>query len=396
MRIVLLILVPLIVLGIALAGTHILVERLFILMAIIIIISGIFAWISLWGLKGKLKDPSHHIEALKPFQIEAVAENKNILPKAFVKLMLKTGSPAKDEGLLCNLPTRGSFYWQQSLVFSRRGSYKIGPLIAEVSDPFGLFRLHRSIDKGKKILVYPPMIDLPQFEIESKAETGIIRRNMSINESGGSISGVREYVPGDNLNRIHWPSTAHTGKLIVKEFDIDLSEKIWVIPDLNREANFDQKIEECGITIAASLVRKYADSGRQVGLIAHDENYHFFAARPGSLNLWRILETLAVVKVDGEIPISRLLSRAREQLYGNSIAFIITASNEPEILDSLISFQKRGIQSVLISIDAFSFGGHDFPENIKLKLRTLNIPIFKVRKGEKLSEVLNTQSKNLN
>jgi hypothetical protein len=44
-------------------------------------------------------------------------------------------------------------------------------------------------------------------------------------ESGGSISGVREYVPGDNPNRIHWRSTAHSGKIIVKEYDLDLSEK---------------------------------------------------------------------------------------------------------------------------------------------------------------------------
>lgn len=396
MRIVLLVLVPLIVLGIALAGTHILVERLFILMAIIILLSGLFAWISLFGLKGKLKNPSQHIEATKPFQIESVAENKSILPKAFVKLILKTGFSAKDNGVSCNLSSRGSFALQHYFVFPKRGPYKLGPLIAEVSDPFGLFHLRRNLDPGKEILVYPTMVDLPLLELESKADIGVIRRNSSVSESGGSISGVREYVPGDSLNRIHWPSSAHTGKLIVKEFDIDLSEKIWVITDLNRETNFDEGIEECGITIAASLVRKYADSGRQVGLIAHNVNYHYFAARPGTLNMWRILEALAVFKADGKISLSRLLSRAREQLYGNSFAFIITASNDPEILDRLISFQKRGIKSVLISIDASSFGGYDFPENIKLKLRASNIPVFKVRKGDQLSEVFNTQSRNYN
>jgi len=36
-----------------------------------------------------------------------------------------------------------------------------------------------------------------------------------------NASGVREYAPGDSFNRIHWRSTARTGEIMVKLFELD-------------------------------------------------------------------------------------------------------------------------------------------------------------------------------
>ena len=44
-------------------------------------------------------------------------------------------------------------------------------------------------------------------------------------------SGVREYVPGDPMKRIHWPSTARRGQLIVKEFEQDPQAEVWFFLD---------------------------------------------------------------------------------------------------------------------------------------------------------------------
>ncbi len=399
MRIIFLILVPLIILAIALTGAHILVERLFILMVSVLLISYLFAFLGTKGLKGHLRKPDHHYQAGQLFQVEAVIENISLLPKPFLKLRILTGQKSPKKDILINLSSKGTYYWQNYLSFPQRGHYTLGPLIGEVTDPFGLFRLRRKLDNAKDILIYPSTIELPYFGAESHAESGLLRNAWLTNESSGAISGVREYVPGDSLNRIHWRSTAHMGKLIVKEFDYDLSEKIWIILDLNKELNFGkgvETIEEYSITIAASIVKKYADSGRHVGLIAHSDNYHFYPARPGDLNMWRILEALAVFKASGQIPLQRILKGAREQISGNSVAVIITASASEEIINSIMSIKKQGIQVVTILLDASTFGGYSDIDNIETRLLALNLPFYIVRKGDNLFEVLNGQGNNVN
>jgi uncharacterized protein (DUF58 family) len=50
-----------------------------------------------------------------------------------------------------------------------------------------------------------------------------------------NVAGVREYAPGDSFNRIHWPSTARAGRLIVKEFELDPTADIWLFLDMQRE-----------------------------------------------------------------------------------------------------------------------------------------------------------------
>ena len=50
-----------------------------------------------------------------------------------------------------------------------------------------------------------------------------------------NASGVRPYEFGDSFNRIHWKSTARTGELMVKIFELDPASDIWLILDLERD-----------------------------------------------------------------------------------------------------------------------------------------------------------------
>jgi uncharacterized protein (DUF58 family) len=180
MRKVLLILVPLIVLGIALAGTHILVERLFILIAIILLLGYLYAFLSLWGLKGGFKQPDEHIQAARPFQVDTLTHNRSFIPKAFIQMWLKTGLRQTEFKTSLNIPARSIYTWQNPLTFPQRGHNKLGPFIAEAGDPFGLFRLRRHLEPPKEVLVYPDTVDLPYFTAESNVEMGVLRAHSFI------------------------------------------------------------------------------------------------------------------------------------------------------------------------------------------------------------------------
>lgn len=49
---------------------------------------------------------------------------------------------------------------------------------------------------------------------------------------GDVVRGVREYVPGDPLRRVHWPSSARRGDLVVKEVEEPAAPRLVVALDL--------------------------------------------------------------------------------------------------------------------------------------------------------------------
>jgi uncharacterized protein (DUF58 family) len=247
------------------------------------------------------------------------------------------------------------------------------------------------------MLIYPPTVELPLFTIKSRMEPGLQLSEWLSDETAGAISGVREYVPGDGLNRIHWRSTAHLGKLVVKEFEIDLSQKIWIIPDLSNESNCGSGLEateEYSVIVAASIAKKYADAGLHVGMIAQGDSYYFYPARQGEFNLWRIMEALAVCQASGQIPFNRILTGASHQMSGNSVAIIITPSPCHDVVSSILSLKKQGVQAVTIILDARTFGGNGPVQDAEKRLKAANVPLYIVNKGDDLAESLGGRDSN--
>jgi uncharacterized protein (DUF58 family) len=145
------------------------------------------------------------------------------------------------------------------------------------------------------------------------------------------------------------------------------------------------------IAITASIVRKYAGAGRPVGLIAQNSAYHHFPARSGNDNMWRIMEALAVMQSDGNTPLSRIVYRAREQLSGNAVTILVTASDRDEVADSIINAGKQGLRSIAILVDASSFGGAGSPQKLQRRLNAHNTPAYLVRQGKSLADELNSR-----
>ncbi|MBN1190751.1 MAG: DUF58 domain-containing protein [Dehalococcoidales bacterium] len=387
------IVVPLVVLAIALTGSHILVERLFVFIILIILAGFLFSRLALRGIRGALKNPGQHYLPGQTFQVEATVENRGMWPGSYFKMEILTGAEKRADKTPVRLDSGIVYNWSKSISFPRRGCYKVGPLRVEASDPFDIIHFKQVIDPGKEVIICPSTVDLPDFETEQ----GLLRNKMMFQEAG-AFSGIREYVPGDSLSRIHWRSTAHTGKLIVKEFDADSTERIWVIPDLSKNSQAGSGAEtttEYIITIAASIVRKYAAAGRPVGLIAQNSSYHHFPARSGNLHMWRIMESLAVMESDGDSSLSRTVYRARDQLSGNAVTVLITASDRDEAADSIISSVKQGLRAIVILVDASSFGGEGSPHRLLRLFSAHNVPVYLVRKGKNLDDELNSRRLNL-
>jgi uncharacterized protein (DUF58 family) len=139
---------------------------------------------------------------------------------------------------------------------SQRGVYDIGPVEIPRADPFGLCRTVQRMGSPQRIAVHPRLLGLHPLP------TGI-SRNLEGPSSDASPQGsvtfhrLREYIVGDDLRMVHWPSTARIGKLVVRH-NVDTAQPYTVIlTDLDPKRYSAETFEEA-IDVTASLVMSMA------------------------------------------------------------------------------------------------------------------------------------------
>ena len=101
-------------------------------------------------------------------------------------------------------------------------------------DPFGLAR-RVDVTRGSTALtVLAPPLELPEPVLGSDGDVAFARHGL---RSGGhELHGVREHQPGESLRGVHWPATAHRGRLMVKELDDPAGDELAVVLDARASA----------------------------------------------------------------------------------------------------------------------------------------------------------------
>jgi uncharacterized protein (DUF58 family) len=240
----------------------------------------------------------------------------------------------------------------------RRGVFTLGPWSLHIEDPFGFFSVRVLHDEAEVIVVYPPVVPLPEIALPRGLVTGPARARRRAIESTTDASQTRFYQPGDPLRLIHWPSTAHRGDLIVRELDTLVSGDLWIVLDLDRAVQVGQdeeSTEEYGVILAASLADKTLHQNLAVGLIAHGAELAFVPLGRGKGQMWHILQALATVQAGGTKRLVEVLHSVRQNLGQGTTVLVITPSCDPEWLSALLPLIRRGIAPTVVLLDPESF-----------------------------------------
>ncbi|MFC1988623.1 DUF58 domain-containing protein [Chloroflexota bacterium] len=396
---IVIILVPLAILSIALAIGSDLMLRLFSLMVLVLLLGYLWALLGIRDISIRVRrsDESWHVGGR--FGEEITVFSNSRIPKLLVTLEENTDLPGQNNVAVFNLSSNNSYCWLTEVYCQRRGQYSWGVFRATVTDPFGFFSFHRNMGEPQNILVYPAMLDLPHFQLLSRNELGNIPSRWLASEVGPNAARVREYTSDDTLNRIHWPSTAHTGKLMVKEFDADsanhASKYIWIVLDMHQASQVgdgDESTEEYGVTLAASLIKKYVESGHQVGLIVSGDRTYLFPPETGSQHLWEMMEALALMRATGEVPVERLISREIDRFNINSVVIVITPAASKRMVAPLRRAKSRGVPVIVISLDFGSFAGTTSRARASSSLVSSGFQVYVVRHGEELNGALDSRT----
>jgi uncharacterized protein (DUF58 family) len=317
--------------------------------------------------------------------------NKSFLPKVWLEVEDPSDLPGHRSKRVVIIPPRRSRNWVVNTPLRRRGLFDWGPLRLTAVDPFGLFRKVREVGGQQQILVYPAVVDLPHFQAPPANLPGEGRFRKRTHYITPNASGIREYAPGDAFNRIHWRSTARTGELMVKTFELDPASDIWVILDLERRVNAgreEESTEEYGVRIAASVARHYVVNNRPVGLMTFGRDLRVLEPERGQQQLTRILETLAMAYAVGDAPLGSLLMEEQRRFGRHTTLVVITSATDDHWLSAIQSLTQRGVRAAVVLLDPSTFGSDRSPLLLYGQLTASDIMTYVVRKGDDLGLAL--------
>jgi uncharacterized protein (DUF58 family) len=286
------------------------------------------------------------------------------------------------------------------------------------SDPLGIFRMERALSGSGYIVVYPLTVDLPSFQPSISDLAGGEARHRRTYQVTTNAAGVRDYVPGDSLNRIHWPTTARLNRLMAKEFELDPTADVWIYLDLNADVEgalpwtpeapepgmfalhsvtrqrsqfeLPPTTTEYAITATASIARYFVLRNRAVGLSAQATTREFLQADRGERQLNKVLEMLAVVEATGSLPFAQLIATDGVRLNRNDTLLAVSADPSPEWAAALQHLQRRGVNSIALVVDGHSFGRPVVYDDLLAEMEKTAVSTYVIRHGDALDAALGT------
>lgn len=298
--------------------------------------------------------------------------NLSVIPKLWLEVNDGGNLPGRGAGNVISIGPTAEKRWRKRTPCSQRGRYRVGPLTISSSDPFGLFNRSITVGNVREVLVFPQVIPLNDFALPAlNLPGGNIAQRHSYQNSP-TVTTVRDYEPGDSLNKVSWKTTARLQKLMVKEFDLDPIADVWIVLDLNRklhvsQATSDRRVPsdaqrqylnstlEYSVTAAASVASVLLDRGRSVGLLTHSGERQVVLPDRGTRQLWKILELLADVEISDTPPLRELLVTHQAFFAGNHTLVVITPDTSGQWRLGLEVSGGRAVPVTAVYVDPLSF-----------------------------------------
>lgn len=361
----------------------------------ILVVAYLWSWASQRGL-----ELTRHTRTLRSkvgdlWEEKFVLRNDSSLPKLWVEVQDGSTLPNHRAGQVVNIGGQSHRAWVTGTPCRRRGKYNLGPTAIRTCDPFGLFPRARLIKPMQQLVVYPATVSLGELNLWGGELPGGTTAHKWTHTVTPNAASVRDYIPSDSLNRIHWPSTARAEKLMVKEFDADPTADLWLLVDLDQQAQWglgDDATEEYAVTITASMAAHFLNQGRAVGLVAYGQRHEVIPPDRGSRQMLKTLEELAVLRAQGHTPLGEVIAAEARRFSHNSCVLVITASLEEAWMGGLRHLALRGIKTAAVLLEPASFGAPTGALLALAALATAGIPTFVVKKGDTLDQAFTSRA----
>ncbi len=325
------------------------------------------------------------------FDERLMLDNISVMPKLWVQIADGSTLPGHRAGYVASMGGRKRATWRARTVCKQRGRFQLGPVTATSGDPFGLFHRRITLTVPRDLLVLPRVLPISNFVLFTGGLPGRGRSSRRALHSTTNATTIRDYTVGDALHRIHWRSTAHYNRLMVKEFDLDPALDAWIFLDLHDEVQAgegEDSTVEYSVTIAATIATYLLRQDLSLGMIVNAEHREFLSLDRGERQIERVLEMLAVVEPGSGPDLKEALALDAFHFGRNTVAIVITPSTSRDWHESLRHLQRRGVQVAVVGLDAASFEDRPVDEDTLALLEGAGIPVLRVKCKAALTEAL--------
>jgi uncharacterized protein (DUF58 family) len=236
----------------------------------------------------------------------------------------------------------------------QRGRFDLGPLEVRLRDPFGLIARRRQLPGTSQVVVYPPVWQLPEgVPLGGTTTTGGEGRARPL-PSGEDLANVREYVRGDDLRTVHWPTTAHRGKLMVRQAEAPQDPRAVLLLDVREDRHAGSgpaSSFETAVAVAASATYHLASRGRQVAIVDRP-----VTAAPRSLPWGDWLDRLAAATPE-RVDLPALLSQLARGTAGDGALIAVLTVPDAVELRALVRAGRGFSTKLCVLVDAPSHAG---------------------------------------
>ncbi len=388
-------------------------SRMVYLWTLMLVGNWIWAKLSLRGVRFARRSRQTRAQAGEIYEERFDIQNTSRIPRLWLEVRDHTTLPGSlGSRVLAMIGGKQGRSYINRTRLTQRGIFPLGPTELISGDPFGLFPVSETIQEEISVLVYPLMVEVRAFPSPPGMLPGGEALRRRTHQVTPNASGVREYAPGDSYNRIHWRTTARRNQLMVKEFELDPMAEVWMFIDAARTVQFslphiphtsaedaiwDPKAavkalppstEEYAATIAASLCRYYLRLDRAVGMVSSGQTLNILPPDRGARQLNKILESLAMLRSVGFMPIAALLTSQARHLPRGSTVVIVTSDTRDEVALAVDQLVRLGLRPVVTLIEAGSFNGPQGTPVLAEAIRSLGVSVTVIANEDDIGEML--------
>lgn len=225
-----------------------------------------------------------------------------------------------------------------------RGIYRVGPARASASDPIGLAELPGQDGPIDQLVVYPTVETLDGFPVVRGQDPTMAASRPEHSQRGGEdFYTLREYQRGDDLRRVHWPSSARTDRLMIRQLETPWQSRALVMLDVRSFVYESSEAFETAVSGAASVVTHLVRSGFDADLWAGD---------PKAIDATKYsaaMERLAMVTMTDAIDLETVATHIRQKGGGGALV-IVTGTADRTLISVQQLLAREYPTSVLLGV----------------------------------------------
>ncbi len=300
-----------------------------------------------------LEDNPVHIEVTNRGRLPLKMQIRDELPPHF-----RVG----EDTLYVNLPPASRKELKYYLYPVARGDFELRRIHLRVLGPLGLARVGFILPLRDPFKVYPNLIALRRYTLLAKKDRTSFEgfRALKLKGRGTDFAQLRDYLPDDSYHAIDWKSTARRNRLIVREYQIERSQNLFIMIDAGRLSSSHlggHPRLDTVINAALMLAFVALEAGDRVGLLAFSDKIKLFLPfGKGDRQLNRIIESLydlqpAMVESDYRRAFNYVAMKVRRRSMVALFADIADATSSAQLLRMVSSLAPKHLPLMIMMRD---------------------------------------------